>query len=163
MLPRAGLGKRLALGAVLLAALCPGLAGAAGFDTPILYTARHQAMGGTAIAYVADPSAGFHNPAGLQGVEGLGLLADFSLILGKVRATGRAWLVRVREALPAASDSVALRIPRMRPRHRPSWDGPHSCAFARRATKSITSRAGGHYLVRSRLFRSGCLPWLSPA
>lgn len=59
----------------------------AGFDTPILYTARHQGMGGTAIASVNDASAGFHNPAGLQGVRGLGLIADFSLILGKVQAS----------------------------------------------------------------------------
>jgi long-subunit fatty acid transport protein len=63
------------------------VAAAAGFDTPILYSARHQAMGGTAIAYVSDPSAGFHNPAGLQGVKGLGLIGDFSFILGKIRAT----------------------------------------------------------------------------
>jgi long-subunit fatty acid transport protein len=62
-------------------------AAAAGFDTPILYTARHQAMGGAAIGYVDDPSAGFHNPAGLQGVRGLGLLGDFSLILGKVQGS----------------------------------------------------------------------------
>ena len=68
-------------------ALAPAPAKAAGFDTPILYSARHQAMGGTAIAYVNDPSAGFHNPAGLQGVKGLALLGDLSLILGKVRAT----------------------------------------------------------------------------
>ena len=60
---------------------------AAGFDTPILYSARHQAMGGTAIAGVDDPSAAFHNPAGLQGVEGFAALGDFSLILGKVKAT----------------------------------------------------------------------------
>lgn len=60
---------------------------AAGFDTPILYTARHQAMGGTAIASVDDASAGFHNPAGLQGIEGLGLIGDFSMILGKVQGT----------------------------------------------------------------------------
>lgn len=62
-------------------------AGAAGFDTPILYTARHQAMGGTGIASVDDASAGFHNPAGLQGVRGLGLIADFSLLLGTVQAS----------------------------------------------------------------------------
>jgi long-subunit fatty acid transport protein len=80
-------GKWLGLGAALVVALGSATAGAAGFDTPILYSARHQAMGGTAIAYVDDPSAGFHNPAGLQGVDGLSFLADFSLILGKVRAT----------------------------------------------------------------------------
>src|SRR5687767_2800458 len=78
---------RLGLVAALCCALAPAPAAAAGFDTPILYSARHQAMGGTAIAYVNDPSAGFHNPAGLQGVSGLALLGDFSLILGKVRAT----------------------------------------------------------------------------
>lgn len=74
-------------GAALLAAVTPVRVQAAGFDTPILYTARHQAMGGTAIASVDDPSAGFHNPAGLQGVRGYGFIGDFSLILGKVRAT----------------------------------------------------------------------------
>lgn len=76
-------GLLVAVGATLSAA--PALA--AGFDTPILYTARHQAMGGTAIASVDDASAGFHNPAGLQGVRGLGLIGDFSLILGKVKAS----------------------------------------------------------------------------
>jgi long-chain fatty acid transport protein len=60
---------------------------AAGYDTPILYTARHQGMGGTAIAYVDDPSATFHNPAGLAGVNGLAAIGDLSLILGKVRAS----------------------------------------------------------------------------
>src|SRR3954468_19184582 len=80
---RAALGVLAALGAALAA----GPAHAAGFDTPILYTARHQAMGGTAIASVDDASAGFHNPAGLQGIRGYGFIGDFSLILGKVRAT----------------------------------------------------------------------------
>jgi long-chain fatty acid transport protein len=77
----------LGAGAAVVAALAPSPSYAAGFDTPILYTARHQAMGGTAIASVDDASAGFHNPAGLQGVRGYGFIADFSLILGKVRAT----------------------------------------------------------------------------
>src|SRR5689334_16096925 len=60
---------------------------AAGYDTPILYSARHQGMGGTAIGYVDDPSATFHNPAGLSGVKGLSLLLDLSLILGEVEAS----------------------------------------------------------------------------
>jgi long-chain fatty acid transport protein len=79
--------RLIGTGATLSVALAPASAEAAGFDTPILYTARHQAMGGTAIGYVNDPSAGFHNPAGLQGVKGLALLGDFSLILGKVKGT----------------------------------------------------------------------------
>jgi long-subunit fatty acid transport protein len=60
---------------------------AAGYDTPILYSARHQGMGGTAIAYVDDPSATFHNPAGLSGVRGLAFLGDLSLVLGTVQST----------------------------------------------------------------------------
>jgi long-subunit fatty acid transport protein len=75
-------------GAVLGAALLPASpAHGAGFDTPILYTARHQAMGGTAIGYVDDASATFHNPAGLGGVRGVNVLGDLSLILGRVRAS----------------------------------------------------------------------------
>lgn len=73
--------------AALGALLQPGSAFAAGFDTPILYSARHQAMGGAAIGYVDDPSAAFHNPAGLQGVQGLAFMGDFSLILGKVKSS----------------------------------------------------------------------------
>ena len=77
----------LGAGTAFAVAIAPSPSRAAGFDTPILYTARHQAMGGTAIASVDDPSAGFHNPAGLQGVRGYGFIGDFSLILGKVRST----------------------------------------------------------------------------
>jgi long-chain fatty acid transport protein len=44
-------------------------------------------MGGTAIGYVDDASAAFHNPAGLQHVNKLSVLGDFSLVLGHVRAT----------------------------------------------------------------------------
>ncbi len=79
--------KRLLACLALLGSVSPRVAAAAGFDTPILYTARHQAMGGTAISYVDDPSAGFHNPAGLRGVQGLALLGDLSLILGKIQGT----------------------------------------------------------------------------
>jgi long-subunit fatty acid transport protein len=75
-----------AAGAAAVVVVAPA-AFAAGYDTPILYTARHQGMGGTAIAYVDDPSATFHNPAGLSGIEGLSLLGDLSLILGEVQAS----------------------------------------------------------------------------
>jgi long-chain fatty acid transport protein len=63
------------------------VARAGGFDTPILYTAKHMGMGGTAIGYVDDSSAVFHNPAGLQGVDGLAFVGDFSLLLGHLRAS----------------------------------------------------------------------------
>jgi long-chain fatty acid transport protein len=76
-----------ALLVALAAGFTSGRAEAAGYDTPILYSARHQAMGGTAISYVDDPSALFHNPAGLSGVRGLALLGDLSLVLGRVRGS----------------------------------------------------------------------------
>jgi long-chain fatty acid transport protein len=82
-----GLTRAAVLGLLGLGSLAARDARAAGFDTPILYTARHQAMGGTAIGYVDDASAAFHNPAGLQGVKGLAFTGDLSLILGKVRGS----------------------------------------------------------------------------
>jgi long-subunit fatty acid transport protein len=70
------------------ASLCfAPVARAGGFDTPVLYTAKHMGMGGTAIGYVDDPSAVFHNPAGLQGVDGLAFVGDFSLLLGHLQAS----------------------------------------------------------------------------
>jgi long-subunit fatty acid transport protein len=65
----------------------PSGALAGGFDTPILYSARHMGMGGAAIGYVDDPSALFHNPAGLRGVEGLEALGDLSLIMGRITSS----------------------------------------------------------------------------
>lgn len=60
---------------------------AGGFDTPILYTARHQGMGGTAIGYVDDASAIFHNPAGLQNVELFNAVGDLSLLMGRLQSS----------------------------------------------------------------------------
>lgn len=68
--------------------LVPRPAAAGGYDTPILYSARHLGMGGTAIGYVDDASAVLHNPAGLSGTHGVNLLADLSLLAGRVRSTG---------------------------------------------------------------------------
>jgi long-subunit fatty acid transport protein len=63
------------------------VAHAGGYDTPMLYSARHMGMGGTAIGYVDDASALFHNPAGLAHTPRLALLADFSLLLARVHAS----------------------------------------------------------------------------
>lgn len=58
--------RRLTASAALLAAAAaPTTALAAGYDTPMLHTARHMGMAGTAIAWADDPSSMFHNPAGL--------------------------------------------------------------------------------------------------
>lgn len=72
-------------GLLLLAAARPATAG--GYDTPMLYSARHMGMGGTAVAYVNDPSALFHNPAGLGRIKRLSLLGDFSLLAGGITSS----------------------------------------------------------------------------
>ena len=61
-----------------------GPARAGGYDTPMLYSARHLGMGGTAIGFVEDPSAMFHNPAGLGNIKKFSVLGDFSLLLAHV-------------------------------------------------------------------------------
>src|SRR5262245_7413186 len=72
---------------VAAAAALPSAALAGGYDTPMLYSARHLGMGGTAVGYVDDPSALFHNPAGLAQIKRFAALGDFSLLLAKVHAT----------------------------------------------------------------------------
>ncbi|HEY8943181.1 MAG TPA: outer membrane protein transport protein [Polyangiaceae bacterium] len=62
-------------------------ASAGGYDTPMLYSARHMGMGGTAIGYVRDPSALFHNPAGLGHVSRVSVLGDFSLLIGGIHGS----------------------------------------------------------------------------
>jgi long-subunit fatty acid transport protein len=85
-------GRRLVPALVVLGALAgpvlpPALVRAGGYDTPMLYSARHMGMGGTAIGFVEDPSALFHNPAGLGQVRRFSVLGDFSLLLGGLRAS----------------------------------------------------------------------------
>jgi long-subunit fatty acid transport protein len=76
---------RWAMGLSGLLASAPALAG--GYDTPMLYSARHMGMGGTAIAGVDDPSALFHNPAGLGNVKKFAVLGDFSLLLARIKGS----------------------------------------------------------------------------
>jgi long-subunit fatty acid transport protein len=76
-----------ALSLAALTALLPAAARAGGYDTPMLYSARHMGMGGTAIGYVDEPSAIFHNPAGLAQIGSLAVTGDFTLLLAKVRTS----------------------------------------------------------------------------
>jgi long-subunit fatty acid transport protein len=77
-----------ALAVVCASALAAtGSARAGGYDTPMLYSARHLGMGGTAIGFVEDPSAMFHNPAGLGNIKKFSALGDFSLLLAHVTAS----------------------------------------------------------------------------
>jgi long-subunit fatty acid transport protein len=77
----------IGLAALALSLSTASVAKAGGYDTPMLYSARHMGMGGTAIGYVKDPSALFHNPAGLGHVERGEVLADFSLLVGGIHAS----------------------------------------------------------------------------
>jgi hypothetical protein len=67
--------------------LLPTRAGASGLDVPAVYAARHAALGGAAVGNVDDPSALYHNPAGLLGTRQLMLLADLSLVAGSVQTS----------------------------------------------------------------------------
>lgn len=89
----------VSLGIALLSGVSE--ARAAGFDNPILYTARHLGMGGAAISYVDDPSAAFHNPAGLQGVRGLALLGDVSMLFAHVTGS---------PAAPASANGIQSQL-----------------------------------------------------
>lgn len=75
------------LGLLGLSLGAPSVAHAGGYDTPMLYSARHMGKGGTAIGYVEDPSALFHNPAGLGKIERGEVLADFSLLVGGIHSS----------------------------------------------------------------------------
>jgi long-chain fatty acid transport protein len=72
--------------APLILLLWSARAAASGLDLPTLYSARHAALGGAAVGYVDDPSALFHNPAGLLGVERLSLLVDVSTFVGTLES-----------------------------------------------------------------------------
>ena len=57
---------------------------AAGYDTPMLYSARNMGMGGTAIGYTDDATSIFHNPAGMS-LSGQGsVVVDFSPLFGQI-------------------------------------------------------------------------------
>jgi len=60
---------------------------AGGYDTPMLYTARHQGMGGTAISYVNDGSAFYHNPAGIGAYDTGNILLGVGVLLGGLNAS----------------------------------------------------------------------------
>jgi long-subunit fatty acid transport protein len=71
----------------VLATVSASSAWAAGYDTPMLYSASHMGMGGTAIGSVDDASAIFHNPAGLSR-SGLGALhLDVSPLGGVIQGS----------------------------------------------------------------------------
>lgn len=80
-------GRILVLVLAASPALLPAAARAGGYDTPMLYSARHMGMGGTAIGHVDEPSAIFHNPAGLGHTGTVSVTGDVSVLLAKVRST----------------------------------------------------------------------------
>ncbi|MFT7624612.1 MAG: long-subunit fatty acid transport protein [Myxococcota bacterium] len=72
--------------ALCLATALPLTASAAGYDTPILYSARHIGMGGTGISFVKDPTAMFINPAGIGHTSHIIAHVDFSPIFAQIDA-----------------------------------------------------------------------------
>ena len=78
---------RFRIAAFGLAFGLPAVAHAGGYDTPMLYSARHMGMGGTAIGYVNDPSSLFHNPAGLAHIVRGEIMGDVSLLVGGIHAS----------------------------------------------------------------------------
>ena len=72
----------LALATVLITA--PAFA--AGYDTPILYSARHMGMGGTGVSWVSDPTALFMNPAGIGATEMASLTLNVDAIIATISA-----------------------------------------------------------------------------
>ncbi|MEM9864731.1 MAG: outer membrane protein transport protein, partial [Myxococcota bacterium] len=77
----------VALAALVAGMTLPNVAFAGGFDTPNLYSARHMGMGGTAAAYVDDPSALFHNPAGLSRVKTFSVMGSFSPVFARIQGS----------------------------------------------------------------------------
>lgn len=75
----------LLAGVIALVAVSPE-AVAGGFDTPVLYSARHIGMGGTGISSAGDPTAIFLNPAGIGRTGFISLTVDFSPILANLDA-----------------------------------------------------------------------------
>ncbi|MEZ4255394.1 MAG: hypothetical protein R3A78_06710 [Polyangiales bacterium] len=97
---------RLAFLTFALVSAVSATAFAGGYDTPILYSARHMGMGGTAQGYVDDPSALFHNPAGLANVKNISVLGDFSLVLGTIKSNPST-LTRTNEPNPTSELTIA--------------------------------------------------------
>lgn len=61
-------------------------ASAGGYDTPVLYSARHMGMGGTGVSWVYDPTALYINPAGIGQTEFISLTLDISPIIASIEA-----------------------------------------------------------------------------
>jgi long-subunit fatty acid transport protein len=87
MRTRSSFRKRLLASTAIAVGMATSTAWAAGYDTPILYSARHMGMGGTAIGYVDDPSAIFHNPAGIAAQQAGALHLNFSPIMGTLQGS----------------------------------------------------------------------------
>ncbi len=67
-----------------LSLLLAHVAQAGGYDTPMLYAGEHMGMGGAAVAGVRDPSALFHNPAGLAQIKKGSALLHVTYLRGTV-------------------------------------------------------------------------------
>lgn len=80
-------GKVAAAASALLVGMMPGLGRAAGFQINE-HSARATGMASSVVASIEDPSAIFHNPAGLTKIEGTEFVAGLNLIVPHGAYTG---------------------------------------------------------------------------
>ena len=59
---------------------------AGGVDSFLWYSARHLGLGGAAVSYASDPTAIFHNPAGLSHIEEAELLLTVGFLSPELRS-----------------------------------------------------------------------------
>lgn len=90
------------------AALFSARADAGGGDAYLWYSARHLGVGGAAVGYVSDPSAVFHNPAGLGHLQNTELLVAAGLLVPQLRASPAEDVNRYAEPLTAPFGLVGV-------------------------------------------------------
>lgn len=82
----AGHRRSIAAWALAIAVLGTTSAARANPEPPATYDARVVGMGGTAVAYYEGPAALYHNPAGLDGIEGFEITASLTNLMVRFRA-----------------------------------------------------------------------------
>ena len=77
--------SRLAPALALAGLLAGADAHASGVDIPALHGARYGGLGGAVLALVDEPSAVYHNPAGLAGIDGLAFTGGVTVFMTNLR------------------------------------------------------------------------------
>jgi len=86
---------------VVAALSVPGQALADGYESPNLYSARHVGMGTTGISFARDPSAIFHNPAGID-AEFISVIGNLSMLFTFIEGSPSANAESIRSEMTPA-------------------------------------------------------------